>query len=243
MRRSVMSLKYSAFSAGLLLSALINTGYASSDNDDLKELQQGSAKNEWILVREDKMHNISAWYKQEDGKKTRSFRGEAVMDVPMENVIRVLNDPDRFERWFWNCTESRSLKHISASEFFFYMKINAPAPVPDRDDVLHITMEPYSKKKGFFLYQLKAAPDFMAPVSGLVRVPEHAFDIKLTPLSANSVKLELMGYVDPGGNIPKWGFNFLQQSATYITILGLLRQARTVASDLPVPTALLGDYR
>lgn len=198
--------------------------YAASTEDmnDLRNMDIGPA-HQWNLVKNDNMRNIKTFSKQEDGKKVRSFRVEMMVDAPLEAVARVHFDADNIKRWFWETMDSRMLKKVSATEYYYYQKFNAPLTMPDRDSILHVVLEPYTTKKGFMLITISAAPDFMPVQSGLVRVTAQDMVIKLTPVAKEKTRLEAEGYIDPGGVSPAWAVNAIQRTAPYNSMVGLQR--------------------
>ena len=83
------------FASLLLMGALLPLSLpalaAADEEDDLDALQQ-KLTNEWYLVKNDRRHNIKSWVKQEDGKRYRSFKVEAVLQGSMESCVRILLD-------------------------------------------------------------------------------------------------------------------------------------------------------
>lgn len=197
-------------------------------DEDLDDLRYNAAKNQWILVKEDKLRNIKAWTKLEDTstRGLRSFKIEATMDASMLSIAQTITDVERIQSYFWECLDSKMLKIVSEDEYYFYLKINTPKPLKDRDIVLRAKVEPYSKKRGYLKFDFKAVPDFMPPVAGLIRVPEYTFYVKLTPIDDKRVRFDMEGVVDPGGQEPVWAVNFIQRRAPYTSIVGLLRHAQ-----------------
>lgn len=219
---------------------------ARAASDDIEELRNAElgARNEWHLVKNDAMRNIKTYSKQEDGKRVRTFRIEMLVDASMETVARVHYDADNLKRWFWETTESKMLKKVSPYEFYYYQQFNAPVTMPDRDSVVHAVIQPYSARKGFMTITLKAAPDYMPPVKGLVRVQQQDMTIKLTPAGKEKTKLEVEGYIDPGGISPVWGINAIQRMAPYSSMMGLSRivqQPMYREPSGPAPFAITGD--
>lgn len=214
---------------------------AHAADDDLKDMRVEKSYKDWYLVRSDNIRNIKTWAKQEDGKRIRSFKVEAVIDGSLDAVARVHYDVDNIKRWFWETKESRLLKKVSSTEYYYYQVYNAPLTVPDRDSIIHVNIEPYTAKKGYMIHRLRAAPDFMPPQRGLTRVMAQDMIIKFTPVGKEKTKLEAEGYIDPGGTIPAWTINFVQRSAPYVSMVGLQRMVQlpyyTEATD-PAPFAI-----
>ena len=70
--------------------------------DDLEELRVDNKRaNDWVLVKKDKLKNITTWAKREDGKSIRSFKVDMVVDADLETLARVHFDVENIKRWFW----------------------------------------------------------------------------------------------------------------------------------------------
>jgi hypothetical protein len=215
----------------LLAIASVSSFAANDDVDDLR----ATTKNEWVMIKNDRRQNIKAWSKIEEGKRLRSFKIEGFADTSMESLARTIVDADNYTRFFWECYESRMLKIVSPTDFYAYLKINIPQPVPDRDMVLHGVIEPYTKKNGYMMFRFTASPHFLPSIPNLVRVPEYTFWIKLTPIDAKQVRFDMEGFVDPGGSVPIWAVNFMQRAAPYTSMVGLFRRAELISFDTPSP--------
>ena len=222
----------------LLLAASCTATVSSAADDDLKDMRVEKSYKDWYLVRTDNIRNIKTWAKQEDGKRIRSFKLEVLIDGSLDAVARVHYDVENIKRWFWETKESRLLKKVSNTEYYYYQVYNAPLTVPDRDSVVHVAIDPYTAKKGYMIHRLRAAPDFMPPQKGLTRVLAQDMTIKFTPVGKDKTKLEAEGYIDPGGTIPAWTINFVQRSAPYVSMVGLQRMVQlpyySEASDPPL---------
>lgn len=203
-------------------------------DDDLRELR-GSArdKGEWELIRNDAIRNIRTYGKQEDGKRIRSFKGEAVFDASMETLARIHFDVENYKKWFYETKDMKLLKKVSNTEYYYYARYNAPATLPDRDAVLHAVVEPYTPRRGYMLLKVNAVPDYLPSVPGLVRMTAQEMTVKFTPQGPNKTVLEFEGYVDPGGLAPVWAINFVQRRAPYVSMLGLTRMADNPAYTNP----------
>lgn len=208
------------FFCSLLTVGSLSTAHAA--NDDLDELQTRLG-NEWVIIKHDKRRNIKTWAKQEDGKRYRSFKVEAVLNSNVEAGVRVLLDAENYTKWYWEVTEAKLLQAVSPTEYYIYLKHRAPANLPDRDVILHAKVIPQNKLGDPIVLNVKSAPSFIPEVPNIVRMPAEDMIAEFTPLPNNQVKIVAEGYVDPGGRIPTWANNYIQRQAPYSILLGLLR--------------------
>lgn len=145
------------------------------------------------------------------------------MDAPLEALARATFDFENYPRWYFKMKQSKVLKQVSPTEVYFYQVFAAPPGLPDRDVVVHLTIDPYSTRRGYFRLNIAAAPDYLPPQQGLVRMPGFNMTTTYTPLPDNKWKLESEGYIDPGGTAPTWATNYVQRNAPYQVLLGLQR--------------------
>lgn len=200
---------------------------AQAASDDLRELQGSAPTGEWVSVRNDDKREIHTWAKQEDGKRIRSFKIDAVVDSSIEAIGRLHTDMENMPRWYWETLEARMLKQVSKTEYYYYMKFNAPLGLPDRDGAFHAVIEPYNAKRGYMLLRVKAVPDYVPAKPGVVRVLSQDFWVKLTPQGKNRTRFESEGYVDPGGMAPAWTVNFVQRRVPYLIMVSMMRMLQT----------------
>ncbi|RZU48205.1 hypothetical protein EV700_0106 [Fluviicoccus keumensis] len=213
-----------AVALAALIGLMSQQAFADKDIDELRGPGLG---NEWRLIKNDTRKNIKAWDKRDDDKKYRSFKLDLIIDAPLETVARAYFDIEYYPRWFWEVQESRILKKVSDTEFYYYVVHRAPVSQPDRDAIIHAVIEPYTAKKGYALFKLEAKPDYMPPRPPLVRMNAEDMIIKWTPQPDGTTREEVEGYIDPGGKIPAWAINAVQRQAPYYTVMGLQRVVQT----------------
>lgn len=219
--------------------ALIYPVLSFAADDDIDELQT-RLTNQWTLVKNDRLRSIKTYAKQEDGKRFRSFKVEATLNTRFETVARVLLDFESYSHWWWEVRESKLLRKDSPTEYYFYMVHRAPYGLPDRDAILHATIEPQTAFRRAIFLKVEANTDMLPLKPPLVRMVAEDMSVRFTPLADNRVLLEAEGYVDPGGKVPSWANNFIQRSAPYSILLGLQRMVqldeyRLSKSPLPFP--------
>ena len=210
------------------------------EDDDLSELQT-KLSNEWTLVKNDRLHNVKTFVKQEDGKRFRSFKVEAIFDGSMESLARVILDFDHYDRWSWNVMESKMLKKISPTEYIIYVQHHSPYGVPDRDIALRMVFEPPTPSRPYLTVRTTAVPDFIPEKPPFVRMMAEDMVAKLTPLPDNKLLVTNEGYVDPGGKMAPWSINFVSRNAPYITLLGMRRMMQNeeyANGKTPMPFSL-----
>ncbi|WP_146164396.1 hypothetical protein [Agitococcus lubricus] len=195
--------------------------------------------NEWTLVKNDRLRDIKTYARLEDGKRYRSFKATVLMkEVKPETLVRLILDFDNYNKWYWQVLESKLLKKVSPTEYYLYLVHKAPTGLPDRDVILHATVQPQTATRNYLLLKVDTEPNYIPPKPPLVRMIAEDLSFKFTPVNGNDIFVEAEGYVDPGGQVPSWAANFIQHSAPYSVALGVLRMLKKdeyVKSREPVP--------
>ncbi|MDO8330516.1 MAG: hypothetical protein Q7T36_08610 [Fluviicoccus sp.] len=214
--------------------ALAIAGTAHADRNDLDDLRTYD-KDAWVMVKNDRRHQVVTYAKQEDDKRLRSFRQELTFDASIDAIALLLLDIENYPRWYHLNTESRILKKVSPTELYYYQVFDAPPGIPDRDVVVRATIQPYSARNGALKLVLRSAPDYMPPQPGLVRMPAFEMVATYTPLGNGQIKGVTEGYADPGGNSPAWAINYVQRAAPYRNALSIRRVVKEYENSSFVP--------
>jgi hypothetical protein len=174
----------------LTLAATTSHAAKNDDDDDKTEYLPYNAKavKEWSLIKDDQRHQIKTYSKQEDNRRYRSFKVQGILNGSLEAAARCQFDIDNLTNWYMNAIESKLLKRVSDTEYYFYFRLKMPLGVPHRDVIIHANVQPYSAKTGFLAITYTAAPDFIPVKPGVVRVPAYETSIKLTPLGQTKSK-------------------------------------------------------
>ncbi|MDO8329442.1 MAG: hypothetical protein Q7T36_03140 [Fluviicoccus sp.] len=213
------------FGLSLLLGLTVAAGVVHAEDEDGLDEFRDKLTNEWMMVKNDRLHNIRTFARLEDGKRYRSMKVEATLDASLASLARVMYDIESYPRWFWKTRTARFLRKDSPTEFIAYMVHEAPVGLPDRDTAIKITVDPQSRGKPGIVMHVTAMPDFLPAKPPLVRVKAEELTLRFTPKSEKQVDLQVEGYFDPGGFAPAWAANFVQRNAPYSVILGLQRMA------------------
>jgi len=143
-------------------------------------------------------------------------RAEMEVNAPVERLLEVVTDHDRFKDWSYNCLESRRLEAVSANEFYLWTRTNVPWPVSDRDDV---TRQKIARLPGGVIrVELEDFPEKIPPVKGVVRIPYLRGHWVFTPIDGHRTHVEYFIHADPGGNIPSWLANLSVTEAPFETL-------------------------
>ncbi len=121
----------------------------------------------------------------------------------MDQVVALIRDIPSYVHWIPNCQTSKLLSKTQKPSMIYYIAVEAPWPVRDRDWVNELTIIP-DLDKNELTATFKAYHGFMPPKDDYIRVTEHDAIWKLIPLSPQKTRSIWQWYTDPGGSIPDW---------------------------------------
>ncbi|MBH1969833.1 hypothetical protein FK216_01315 [Moraxellaceae bacterium AER2_44_116] len=206
------------------LTLVSQDGFA--DENDINDFRTPFGTG-WQLEKEDRTRQISSHTRQEVGKRFRSFKGEVIVNASMKTMALILFNFDNYPKWFWQVREAHLLQKISPTEFIWYVEHDAPLNLPNRDAILHTVIDPATENKPYATLHINTVKNYLPERQGIVRIQEEELKVKLTPISASNIKIEIQGYVDPSGIVPVWATNLVQKSAPYASALGLKRMTNS----------------
>lgn len=158
----------------------------------------------WKLAKDE--DGIKVYTRHIEGYAIDELKTELTVKAPMNAVVAVITDADRYRDWIFACKQSRIIKRVSETEQYQYQVNDLPYPFSDRDVCIHfrIWQDPVLKK----VYTSSVAvPDYLPRKDDLVRIPVFIGGYELEPLPGGEVKITYTLKLDPGGSIPDWMAN------------------------------------
>jgi hypothetical protein len=190
-------------------------------------------------------NGLTTYWANVEGSQVIAFRGEGIVNAPIEKVASIIIDTTRGAEWINSLVLSKVVRNISDTEFIEYDHVGIPFPfdqvISDRDFVSDVNIK-YDAKTGWMTVSYKPTTDPDAPT--LKKYTRGIIDceFKLVRMSfPNQTYVEARVFTDPKGSIPKWLVNFFQQGWPQDTFEGLRNQAKkTDINTLPVVAELMG---
>lgn len=171
--------------------------------------------------------------KSENGIKvyTRPLKGFEYHEARVVNTVRsslssivaLMLDTKNYPNWMYGCESVRTLKVINDREFYNYQVTGLPWPMSDRDVVSLFSVSQDPNTKVVTVSKI-GDEDYIPEVEGYVRVKNFRSITTLTPISKDSVRMELQIHLDPGGNVPAWFYNENLVNSPYNTTVGSLKE-------------------
>lgn len=167
---------------------------------------------------------VSVSSRQIPGQDMPEFRGVAVVDANLFQVMAVIDDADRHCEWMARCAESRVVKQLKGFDRVLYQRLDAPWPVADRDLVvrgsIRIDRDRRLVVSSFRSVNLRGMP----PREGVVRVTALKGFYRLKQLKDGKTRVLYQVYSDPGGSLPRWLARKATKKIPAETITSLRRQ-------------------
>jgi hypothetical protein len=189
-------------------------------------------------------NGLTIYWSKVEGSQVIAFRGEGIIDAPLEKVASIIIDTTRATEWVDSLVSSKVVRNVSPVEFIEYDHAGIPFPftavMSDRDFVSCVTVESDPKTRRLTVNYNPAEDSLAPPIKKCVRgVMTCVF--KMVPMTLDDeTYVEAEVHCDPKGGVPKWLVNFFQQGWPQTTFENLRRQVKKPNIEvLPVVESLL----
>ena len=176
--------------------------------------------NDWKLVREDE--GINVFSRIGETSSIKEIRITCSVKSSMEHLESFLSDVPKYADWVYKCDTSLLLKQISNTEIIYYITLNFPFPMTDRDLVIHSKHSIDSL--GVYRSHSKASTEFPTEASDFIRISQFESTWEITPQSEGNLFIDYFAHSDPGGDIPAWLINMAIDQGPYNTMKQFIEQ-------------------
>ncbi|WP_017904648.1 START domain-containing protein [Pseudomonas asplenii] len=172
-----------------------------------------AAAENWRLAHEE--DGIKVYLTQVPGSRYQSFRGVADIKADV-STLRDLQENLRVAcKWLYACAEMRLLKN-DGDDTWVYLTTDLPWPAAPRDMVLHVHTE--QGDDGSLVRRLEATPDYLPPVTGLIRVRQLSGLWQMRPKADGETEVTYQLQAEPAGDIPSWLANRFVVDAPMVSL-------------------------
>lgn len=180
-------------------------------------------------------NGLTLYWAKVDGSQVIAFRGEGIVDAPIEKVASIIVDTTRATEWIDSLVSSKVVRKLPGTDFIEYDHVGIMFPfdtvMSDRDFVSHVYLE--GDPAGRFTVSYLPAEDEQAPVLKKYTRGTMTCVFKMTKMSLeDETYVEAEIHCDPRGTVPKWLVNFFQEGWPQTTFENLRKQAKK--SDIQV---------
>ena len=197
------------------MTAFLTAGIAAAGTD-----------SEW----KERIHKkgITVWTRHVEGYKVDSYRAQADLDFPIDEVFEHLTNLSGFPEWVQGQKEFEILRD---EEDFgeYYVVISAPF-ARDRDNVMRISWRPPGDDGTAFVEHRALQSD--RPLRrNTIRVTDYHETWHLVKLSDTRTRATLEVLFDPGGNPPVNVVNWLVAQGPYEVFLTMIKALGEKSGD------------
>jgi START domain len=185
---------------------------------------------DWELKSE--KDDMKVYYKKNAG--VHKLKITTSIKTTLSGITQLFNEVENYKKWGYKITESKLLKKVSDTEVYYYVKLDFPWPMDDRDLIMHTTLE-QDPKTQVVRSVSKAVPDYLPENKGIVRIKEADTKWTMYPGTDDWLYIEYELFSDPGGSIPDWAVNFAIDIGPTETI----KSVRTLLKDSKYQSAKL----
>jgi hypothetical protein len=163
-----------------------------------------TAQDNWTLQKEKDGIKISNRH-----SATSSFNDVRVeMDLPgnIDQLAAILLDVNKYVEWAYATRKSVLIKQLTPGKLIYYSEIEVPWPATDR--YFYAEFELSKDPTGRTIRVVSSSTPYEGPVpKDLVKVPYSKGSWSITQLSKNTIHVDYVLELDPGGSLPAWVLN------------------------------------
>jgi hypothetical protein len=184
--------------------------------------------------------DLTTKYKKIPRTALISLRFEAILDIPLINVLTLLYEIDLYNEWIPFLTKSDMLSNVHRASKVVYIKASLPPPLADRDAFLYGFGVDHSNEDGSVMILAKSLdtdPELMkrhkvdpSKTSKNVKMDLNFACFKIKPLGPNRCEMLGVANVDPKISfLPSRLLNWLVRKTTTLLVERMLKKAQTLA--------------
>lgn len=169
------------------------------------------------------------------GTKLIPFKGETVLNAPIDKVLYVLMDHEHRVEWVDRLYLNRILQEDGPYDYVIYQAFALPAIFSNRDYVYHGSVV-RDAATGVIELSMGSVEHADAPETVGVRANLINSRYVLTPLDDGTTSIQVEIQTDPAGMMPTWLVNLIQKSWPLKTLNGVRGQlSKPYTGSFPLP--------
>ena len=180
----------------------------------------GFSQYNWKLEKD--KNGIKVFTSELKNSSFKAIKVECTLTGSYSKLISVLTNVSKFNDWIYNTKTSKLVKQITALDFIYYSETRMPVPFSNRDAVIHLQIKTENLPQ-FLTITGKNRPGLFPEMPGKVRVNHYVSQWKVTMPSANTIRINYIVEMDPGGNMPAWVANMFAEKGPYGTFSELAK--------------------
>ena len=172
----------------------------------------------WVLKKN--KNDIKVFTRQAEGSNMKEFKIIATVVVPISHLVAVLKDVESYPQWMLDVKTTKILKQVSSNEKYYYIEIDAPWPISNRDNIIHFQLQDNPSTKVVTI-NVAGKPDYLPKKPDVVRIPHSGGTWELRPKENGETEVLSIYSTDPGGSLPAWIINIFVVDRCYKSLINL----------------------
>ena len=169
-------------------------------------------------------HEIKVYTCKTDHGRFKTIKAEFLLkNTSIAELRAFLMQVENYPTWQYNMIHAELIQKISDYEISYISEIDAPWPVEDREMVINFKISPdiTIQQMQIDMHTFQSG----RPVKeGFLRVPFMHGRWNVKSIYENSLQVEYILEIDPGGSIPAWLVNFAMAEGPYVSFRNLKNQ-------------------
>lgn len=158
----------------------------------------------WELVNSE--DGIEVYTRTTESSSVKEIRIVCLVKSSMETITNFMLNASLYSSWVFKCDSSRLTKKIDNNEFSYYITLDFPFPLDDRDLYVNSTNFIDPTTGIYYARSLKGEPE-STQNDEYVHISEFESSWKISPLGNGNLQIEYKVLSNPGGDIPTWLVN------------------------------------
>ena len=161
-------------------------------------------KNNWTLEKEKDGIRISS--RPADGSSFKDIRVE--VDVPgnIEQLAKILLDIPGYTNWAYATKKSVLIKDLGPGKLIYYSEVEVPWPATNRYYYAQLELKNNPADHSMLLISANL-PEYTPVPKDLIKVPYSRGEWKISTISKNTIHIDYVLQLNPGGSLPAWVLN------------------------------------
>ncbi|MCY4046318.1 MAG: hypothetical protein OXE99_14740 [Cellvibrionales bacterium] len=193
----------------------------------------------WQFIKQ--KHGVNAYKKHIEGSTLYSFKGEGIINHPIEKVVALLLDNQHATEWIPKLIRCQELKTNNQwpKSFMQFSLFDAPWPIKDRYFFSRIDVSVSDNGNQVIIHYDDISPDLglkeapIPPNAILGKLSGSEYTLKR--LANGKTHFSAISSVKPNGKIPNWLLNWVGGSMPFDSYLRMDKALTGLARSVPQP--------
>ena len=157
----------------------------------------------WKLVSSE--DGMEVFTQTSEDSPIKAVRISYNVKASLECVQNFLAEVPQYTDWVYKCVTATNIKSVSQNEFYYYIALDFPFPMSNRDIAIHSNH--FIDSLGSYHSYSKAYVDSNYFDNNNVHINEFESNWNITTTGDDAVKIDYYAFSNPSGDIPVWLIN------------------------------------